>query len=73
MVSPEEANGFLAVVYEMMERMTREDRKWFRKALKVAAKQMDIDYPNGKIDAPIEEKKVDLILPKGGTDGIIKA
>jgi len=34
---------------------------------------MDINYPNGKPDAPKEEPKVELILPTGGSDGIIKA
>lgn len=69
MIKPEEANGFLAVVYEMMERMTKEDRQWFIKAMKLAKKDMDLNYPNGKPDEP---KKVDIIVP-GGSDGIIKA
>ena len=73
MIKPEEANGFLAVVYEMMERMTTKDRKWFIKAMKLAKKSMDINYPNGKPDAPVEAPKVDLILPTGGNDGILKA
>lgn len=64
MIKPEEANGFLAVVYEMMERMTRTDRIWFIKAMKHAKKQMDINYPNGKPDEP---KKIDIIIP-GGTN-----
>ena len=69
MIKTEEANGFLAVVYEMMERMTRTDRIWFIKALKRAKKDMDMTYPNGKPDEPV---KPNLILP-GGSDGIIKA
>lgn len=73
MIKPEEANGFLAVVYEMMERMTTKDRMWFIKAMKLAKKEMDVTYPNGKPDVVEEAPKVDLILPKGGTDGIIKA
>lgn len=68
MITPEEGNGFLAVVYEMMERMTRQDRGWFVKAVKLAKKQMDILYPNGKPDEPKPEPKVELIKP---TEGII--
>lgn len=79
MISPHEANGFLAVVYEMMERMTTTDRKWFIKALKLAKKSMDVNYPNGKPDEPVavEPSKVELALPThnlivpGGNDGII--
>lgn len=69
MIKPEEANGFLAVVYEMMERMTTKDRLWFLKAIKMARREMNVIYPLGKPDEP---KKVDLIVP-GGSDGIIKA
>lgn len=65
MITPEEANGFLAVVYEMMERMTTKDRKWFLGAFKMAKKSMDIDYPNGKPDVP-PEPKVTLIKPAEG-------
>lgn len=64
MIKTEEANGFLAVVYEMMERMTREDRKWFIKACKMAKTSMDLNYPNGK---PVEAKpEVELIKPVEG-------
>lgn len=69
MIKTEEANGFLAVVYEMMERMTSKDRIWFIKACKVAKTAMDVNYPEGKPDEPT---KVDLIVP-GGNCGITKA
>ena len=74
MITPEEANGFLAVVYETMERMTKTDRKWFLKAVKMARNQMDFNYPNGK---PLETaKEPSLIVPAGDivvpAEGIIK-
>jgi hypothetical protein len=65
MISPEEANGFLVVVYETMERMTTKDRGWFIKALKMAKKQMDVNYPNGKLD-PEKAAVSPIILPADG-------
>lgn len=65
MISPEEANGFLMVVYETMERMTTKDRGWFIKACKLAKKKMDINYPNGKIE-PKETAVSPLTLPGEG-------
>lgn len=67
MITPQEANGFLAVVYETMERMTTKDRIWFLKAIKMAKKSMDINYPNGKPDEPNKEPN-QLIKP---TEGLI--
>jgi hypothetical protein len=65
MISPAEANGFLVVVYETMERMTTKDRGWFIKALKLAKKKMDVNYPNGKLD-PKEATVSPIILPADG-------
>lgn len=65
MISPSEANGFLIVVYEMMERMTTKDRGWFIKACKLAKKKMDVNYPNGKLP-PKEAAVSPIILPAEG-------
>jgi hypothetical protein len=65
MITPQEANGFLAVVYETMERMTTKDRIWFLKAIKMAKKSMDINYPMGKSDEPNKDAN-QLITPEQG-------
>lgn len=72
MITKEEAAGFLAVVYDTMERMTTKDRGWLIKALKMAKKSMDINYPNGKQPEPVVTTgttPVELITPV--TEGLI--
>lgn len=62
-------NGFMLLTYQTLEKMNREERRFFIKSIKEARRILDFNYPEGKP----EEKKSDLILPAGGTDGIITA
>lgn len=57
----EALNGFMLMAYKMLEKMNREERRFFAKSIKEAKKFLDLNYPEGKP----EEKKSDLILPTG--------
>lgn len=58
MITQSMFSGLMIQVYQVMEKMDKTQRKQMLEAIKDARKQMDFDYPNGKID---------LIKPEEGS------